>query len=126
MADVDFSAVFSSLRPLLTKHSGEFSVVADTPAEYSLHTRSASPFPQHKGQPLFFSAVKTGKAYVSYHLLPLYMCPALNDGMLPALKKRMQGKACFNFTEVNAPLLRELKALTRAGYMDWKKLEWVD
>ena len=90
-------------------------VKADTPVEYTVVTKSASPFPQHKGEPLFFASVKIGKAYVSFHLLPLYMCPELNKGISPVLKKRMQGKACFNFKEPNETLFEELEVLTSEG-----------
>jgi hypothetical protein len=33
----------------------------------------------------------------------------------PALKKRMQGKSCFNFTSVDAELAAELDQLTSSG-----------
>ena len=46
---------------------------------------------------MFFGAVVTGKAYVSYHLMPLYTCPWLVKTVSADLKKRMQGKSCFNF-----------------------------
>ena len=35
--------------------------------------------------------------------------------MSPELKKRMQGKACFNFAKVDEPMIAELEALTKAG-----------
>jgi hypothetical protein len=72
-----------------------------------------------------FAAVRLQKNYVSYYFMPIYGGAKAAGGISPALKKRMQGKACFNFTEVDKPLLKELKALTKAGYMEWKKIEWV-
>ena len=68
------------------------------------------------GRPLYFAGVKTGKNYVSYHVMPLYMKPDLMKVVPPALKKRMQGKSCFNFTRVDEGLLQELAALTARGY----------
>jgi hypothetical protein len=35
--------------------------------------------------------------------------------MSPALKKRMQGKSCLNFTKVDKDLFKELKGLTKLG-----------
>jgi len=35
--------------------------------------------------------------------------------MSPELKKRMQGKSCFNFKEVDEKLFKELARLTKAG-----------
>jgi len=68
-----------------------------------------------RGKPLWFGAVRMGKNYVSFHLMPVYACPELLQGMSPALKKRMQGKACFNFTTVDEKLMGELETLTTAG-----------
>src|SRR5687767_14566221 len=73
----DFAGVFAALKPILATYAKRLSVKADTMNEYTLVTKSASPFPQHKGQPLYFGSVRLGKAYVSFHLMPLYMCDAL-------------------------------------------------
>jgi hypothetical protein len=125
MAD-DFKAVFAALKPILTKHEKRLSVKADTPTEYTVLTRSPSPFPQHKGEKMYFGSIRLGKAYVSFHLLPLYMCPTLNENMAPALKKRMQGKACFNFKALPEPeAAAELKRLTEAGLKLWKEKSWL-
>jgi len=59
--------------------------------------------------------VVLGKAYVSYHLVPLYVCPELVKTMSPALKKRMQGKGCLNFRAPDEVLFAELGDLTKAG-----------
>ena len=88
--------VFAKLRPVMAKQAARLAVQTDTPREYTLVTKAPSPFPQHKGKPMWFGAVKIGKSYVSYHLMPLYMNSALTNTMTPALKQRMQGKSCFN------------------------------
>lgn len=122
----DFASVFAALKTVFAKYEQRLHVKADTPVEYTLLTRSASPFPQHKGQPLYFGSIRLGKAYVSFHLLPLYMCPELNTSIPPALKKRMQGKACFNFKTGPEPeLLAGLKQLTAASINDWSKRKWL-
>src|SRR5579884_2661252 len=100
MATTDFALVFDALRGVLRKHAKTLAVRKNEPGLYHLGTRCPSPFPQHKGHPMFFAAVKVGKSYVSLHLLPLYMNPALTKQVSPALKKRMQGKACFKFKTV--------------------------
>jgi len=38
--------------------------------------------------------------------------PELMDSMSPELKRRMQGKSCFNFTKIDEPLFAELASLT--------------
>jgi hypothetical protein len=71
--------------------------------------------PQHPGQPMWFGGVRSGKAYVSYHLMPVYSHPALLQSLSPALRRRMQGKSCFNFKKPDPDLMAELEALTRAA-----------
>ena len=121
-----FESTFAALKPLLEKHAKKMSVQTDTPVEFTLVTKSPSPFPQHKGHGLFFGSIRLGKAYVSYHLLPLYMNRELAKDIAPALKKRMQGKACFNFKAPPEPdALAELKRLTRAGFEQWREQKWL-
>ena len=122
----DFAPVFTALKPVLAEYANRLAVKADTSVEYTLVTKSASPFPQHKGQPMFFGSVRLGKAYVSFHLMPLYMCPALTKSIAPALKKRMQSKTCFNFRSDPEPeLIAALRRLTEAAFQQWTEKKWV-
>jgi hypothetical protein len=122
----DFAAAFAVLKPVLAKHAKRLSVKTDTPIEYTLLTKSPSPYPQHRGQPMYFGSVRLGKAYASFHLMPLYMCSTLTESISPALKKRMQGKTCFNFkTGPDPELLAELKRLTEAGVDLWATKKWL-
>ena len=57
--------------------------------------------------------------------MPLYACPDLLNSISPELRKRMQGKSCFNFTAIDKALFAELKRLTRAGYQRFKQAGWV-
>jgi hypothetical protein len=122
----DFEAVFAALKPVLGKYVKRLAVKTDTPVEYTLVTQCPSPFPQHKGYPMDFGSVRVGKAYVSFHLMPLYMNDALTKTVSPALKKRMQGKSCFNFKVDPEPEgLSELKRLTEAGLKQWGEKKWL-
>ncbi len=121
-----FDDVFATLKQVFRRHLDRLSVQADSATEYTLVGRKPSPFPQHKGHPMFFSSVRMGKAYVSFHLLPLYMNQSLSGTISPALKKRMQGKACFNFKTVPDPaLIAELERLTHAGLKFFDGKNWV-
>ncbi len=64
--------------------------------------------------------MQTRKNYVSYHLMPVYAFPELLKGASPELKKRMQGKSCFNFKAVDDKLFAELLRLTEKGYQRFK------
>ncbi len=122
----DFTPVFDALKLVLAAHAKHFAVKADTPVLYTLDTKSPSPFPQHKGALLSFSSVRVGKAYVSFHLVALYMHPALNAVVSPALGKRKQGLACFNFkTPPDAQTLKDLKLVVKACLEDWKVKGWL-
>ena len=114
---------FAALRQLLAAHSKRLTVIVDKPGDYQV----GSPTMKDRiGRPLFVAAVQTRKNYVSYHLMPVYACPELLKGMSPSLRKRMQGKACFNFTTIDAADVKELSALTRAGFerIETIKLPW--
>ena len=122
----DFTATFVSLKQPLRHSAPHLHAKTDTSAEYTLVGTSPSPFKQHKGEPMFFASVRTGKAYVSFHLLPLYMNETLSSKVSPALKKRMQGKACFNFrTPPEQDLLDELTRLTDEGFTCFRDRNWI-
>jgi hypothetical protein len=80
---------------------------------------------QKNKKPLWFGAVEIKKNYVSYHLMPIYVNPKLLETVLPGLKKRMQGKSCFNFTSSDAVLFKELAELTEEGFKDYKRQGYI-
>ena len=121
-----FNDVFAILKRVFHVHLSRLNVQADTATEYTLVGRVPSPFKQHKGHPMYFGSVRLGKAYVSFHLMPLYMNESLTASISPALKKRMQGKTCFNFkTAPDAALLADLERLTRDGFRSFDDKYWV-
>jgi hypothetical protein len=117
----DFSAVFSALQQMLQPYEEHLNVVPYRPEFYCLQTRKAV----HKGKPVWFAAIRMGKNYVSYHLMPVYMNAVLQNRIPPELKKRMQGKACFNFSEVDPALFRQLADLTAAGFAGYRALKYI-
>lgn len=117
----EFGAVFRRLRAILATYAPKLSVVHDTASQYYLDTRTIGP----NMRPIAFDGVKVGTGYVSYYLMPVYS-PEVKVGMSPALKKQMQGKACFNFKKVDDPLFAELERVTGQCYAAWKRIEWVD
>jgi len=121
-----FDDIFAALKQVFGKHGKQLHVKVDTATEYTLLGRVPSPFPQHKGQPMYFGSVRLGKAYVAFHLMPLYMNEELTATISPELKKRMQGKTCFNFKATPEPeQLAELKRLTDAGYKSFQAKDWI-
>ena len=88
----DFERAFDQLKCVFASHLRQLAISEDTASVYSVTCRAPSPFPQHKGHPMWFGSVRMGKAYVSFHLMPLYMNPPLLRAVSGNLRKRMQGK----------------------------------
>jgi hypothetical protein len=72
----------------------------------------------------YVAGTRIGKTYVSYYLMPVYALPELLDGLSPELRRRMQGKACFNFTKVDEALFAELATLTADGIARFRDFRW--
>jgi hypothetical protein len=117
--------VFGALRGVLEPLAGSMIVQTDTPSEYQL---CSSEHKDRIGRPLMFAAVQIRKNYVTFHLMPMSGSAALNAALSPGLRKRMQGKACFNFkTAADAAAHKsELAELTRRGARGFRdlKLPW--
>lgn len=62
--------------------------------------------------PRFFGAVMRKRNQVADRLMPVYEHPQLLDDLSPELRRRMQGKSCFNFTRLDETLVSELAGLT--------------
>jgi hypothetical protein len=113
----DFAPVFDRLRAILAAYAPGMTVEADDGKNYALRTHKIGP----NGHPVYFAGVRLGKNYVSYYLMPVYGCAELREGVSEALQKRMQGKACFNFREVDEGLMSELAGLTALSLERFRK-----
>ncbi len=105
----DFHLIFKQLKGILQKYEPRLVVVHDQPENYYLD----APYSEKYKKDVFFGAVQVKKNYVSYHLMPVYMYRDLLDDISDDLKKRMQGKSCFNFKSSDKKLFDELARLTR-------------
>lgn len=114
--------VFRKLRAILSPYSKSLVVVSDSEANFYLDTHHVL----KNGKPLFFAAVRIGKNYVSYHLMPVYVDPGLLSQASNALRKRMHGKSCFNFKAVDDALLVELSELTRLGFDSYVSAGYIE
>ena len=102
----DFEAVHDRLRDIILKHRGDLALTKDGPGGVAIEV------PGLEGKPWgYVAGTRLGKSYVSFYLMPVYATPELKESLSPGLRKRMQGKACFNFKSVDEPLLAELDAL---------------
>src|SRR5437667_5051496 len=117
-----FDTVFAKLKAIFQPYAKKMDVAADNQTYYLLNTR----YIMKNKQPLCFGGVRLGKAYVSFYLMSVYASPDLLKSMSPELKKRMQGKSCFNFKEVDEKLFKELKQLTKAGAAKFNDGKFID
>ena len=122
MATAADTEIAETLTDILRPYEDRLDVVGGGAGGYYVQTRK----PYQRKTPLMFGGVRAGKAYVSFHLVPLYMYEELKATLSPALRKRMQGKACFNFKAMPEPaLLEELRALTAAGFRKFVTMGFV-
>ena len=110
MAEPDaFPETFQRLRGILKRHVPPLVVTVDGARDYSLAVDRPEIQPEARR---YFGGVNVRKNYVSYYLMGVYGDPRLVEGLSPDLRKRMQGKSCFNFSKVDEGLFAELSALT--------------
>ena len=107
----DLDKIFTELKGILASHAPKLNIATDKPGNFYANTNKTDA----KNKPIFFGMVKSGKDKVAFHLMPLYEHPELIDGISDELRKRMQGKSCFNFSSLNKELFSELARLTEAG-----------
>ena len=105
----DFSSVFEQLKSILKPYAENLTLKVDTSDTYYIDC----PYSEKWKKQLFFGSAQVKKNYVSFYLMPVYMYPELLQGISPELRKRMQGKSCFNFKKMEPELFKELSDLTR-------------
>lgn len=110
-ASTDFAAVDRRLREIVAPLRSRLVATRDGPGGLALE------IPGLEGKPWgYVAGIRVGKRYVSYYLMSVYAFPDLMDSMSAGLRRRMQGKSCFNFTTVDEPLFEELDRVTQAGF----------
>ena len=106
----DFAVIDARLRRILEPYRARLVVSAEGPGGMTVE------IPGLEGKPWgYVAGTRVGKRYVSFYAMLLYGSSAAAAAMSPELKRRMQGKACFNFTKVDEPLFAELARLLEAG-----------
>jgi len=107
----DFGTVEGRLREVLEPYRGRLVATKDGPDGLTLE------IPGLEGKPWgYVAGTRLGKRYVSLYLMPVYAFPDLDEALSPILRRRKQGKSCFNFTTVDEPLFAELAGVMAAGF----------
>ena len=106
----EFEAVHDRLKAILRAHADGLVITKDGPAGMALE------IPGLEGKPWgYVAGTRMGKSYVSLYLMPVYASPELEASLSPELRRRKQGKSCFNFTRVDEGLFAELDSLAARG-----------
>ncbi len=108
----DLTALFERIRAMFRRHEAKAVVMHDEAARYYLGTHEVR---AKDGYRTWLGGVEAKKNYVSAHLIPVYAHSELLDGASKDLRRRMQGKSCFNFKNMDEALLSELEALIGRG-----------
>ena len=118
---MDNNKIFTQLKSILEKYEPNLSLLHNKTDNYYLNTPSTD----RNKKPEFFGAVQIKKSYVAVHLMPVYYYPELLDNISEELKKRMQGKSCFNFKDIDDNLFAELNSLTKNCFEKYKSLKKI-
>jgi hypothetical protein len=115
-----FTEIEHRLREIVEPLRSKLVATRDRPGDLALE------IPGLEGKPWgYVAGIRRGKRYVSYYLMSVYADPAIAEGMSPELRRRMQGKSCFNFTKVDDALFDELDALTDRGRDLYAERGWL-
>ncbi|HOI29125.1 MAG TPA: hypothetical protein PLZ15_05125 [Melioribacteraceae bacterium] len=112
-----FLNVYTELKKILKKFENGMNVKDEGKENYYL----IGPYSEKFKKELWFASLHIKKNYVSYHLMPVYMYPELVKEIPSPLKKRMQGKSCFNFKEYDKELFQHLAKLTLSAHKMFSK-----
>ena len=107
MPEPDLRPVHERLKAIFGPYRDSLTVSKDTPEGLYLE------LPGYEGETWgYVGGTRLGKRYVSYYLMGVHGVPDLLDSLSPELRRRMQGKSCFNFTAIDESLFAELADLT--------------
>lgn len=101
--------VFNRLKAVLKPDKPGLVVTMDEDERYEVSLNKG-------GETQFFGKVEKRKRGISFHLMPLYCHPRLQQEVSHDLEKRMKGKTCFQFTSLTAEQVKELQKLVELGY----------
>jgi len=113
----DLEPVFAELASRYRAHTADLVTKQDSPTDLTF----VGPHPGPRGREVWVGGVQRRKRYVSVHVMPVYVNPELLDTISPRLRRRMQGKSCFNFTQLDPELFDELEALLERGLLAWRE-----
>jgi hypothetical protein len=117
----DLDGTFRVLKGLLEQYAPRLHATQDSATFYMLDGEYVPEF----NRPMGFAGVQIRRAFVSFHLMPVYSHPELLSGISDSLRKRLHGRSSFNFVRPERDLLVELSALVDRSFALYERLGWV-
>jgi hypothetical protein len=74
---------------------------------------------------LCMASIVMQKGYVGFYLMPIYMNPALEKKLAPALLTLLKGKTCFHIKSLDADLLDHIDEALTLGAKAFKDRDWA-
>jgi len=107
----DDAAVFAALKQILEPYSKGLRVAHDTADLYYLESAEKT----HNGRPVMFAAVRRGKAYVSFHLMPGLHEREAAGGDVGGVEAADAGQGLFQFQDGGGDALRRAEEVDERG-----------
>jgi len=129
-----FELMFDKLQRLLRKHVPPFREGGDEQGmfrgkrNYHLVVPKPVAVPgAYGGKPtdLCMASLVVQKGYVGFYFMPVYMNPALQDKLSPALMKLLKGKTCFHIKTLDDTLLADIQTALTLGTKAFKDRGWA-
>lgn len=121
----DLTAIFHSLKALLSAYAPPLTPKRDEPGYYDLWSAKDLAIEGRKRKEVYFAAAIIQKGYVGFYFMPVYAETELKAVFAPELLKLLKGKSCFHVKKLTPELLGHVEAALKVGYALYQQRGWV-
>jgi hypothetical protein len=123
--------IYVSLSEMLARHAPPFKL-CDMGVRNKRSVQLVVPKPvaipgAYGGKPtnVPLAAAIVQKGFVGFYLMCIYMNPAMQKKISPALLKLLKGKSCFHVKNLDEGLMKDVEAALELGRKDYEGRGWV-
>lgn len=121
----DLTAIFASLKALLTTYAPPLTSKRDEPGYYDLWSVRDLVIEGRKRKEVYFAGLIIQKGYVGFYFMPVYAETELKAVFAPELLGLLKGKSCFHVKRLTPALLMQIEAALKVGYELYQQRGWV-
>lgn len=121
----DLTAIFASLKTLLSAYAPPLTPKRDEPGYYDLWSVKDLVIEGRKRKEVFFAGLIIQKGYVGFYFMPVYAETELKAVFAPELLKLLKGKSCFHVKALTPELPRQIEAALQIGFELYQQRGWV-